>query len=134
VLNRTIDDMAETIRTSNMAPSSKNILAANRDSLVQARSNATKSIDLLARSTATGLDAARTELDLLEKRVGDKQRAYDLISLQLSLGMAPRIGVQGAELELLSAKNDLLGAQRNYYLSLRRAALLLTGVAINLQR
>ncbi|MDR0469068.1 MAG: hypothetical protein LBH09_03745, partial [Peptococcaceae bacterium] len=68
--------------------------------------------------------------DLLEKKILDKQTAYDVMTLQVTLGLAPRVGLAALELDLLSAQNDLVKAKQNYYLSLRKASLLVSGVAI----
>ena len=129
VLNRTIDKMIDSIE-SGMAPSTRDQIGAQADSLILSRDNLIQSMKLLARSTATGLKTAGTEMDLLEKTVAEKQTAYDLMNLQVTLGLAPKIGLAAAELELLSAQMDLQKAQQNYYLSLRKASLLVKGVAI----
>ena len=129
VLNRSIDDTKDMLEA-DMAYSEKSQIGAKADSIILTRDNLIKNMRTLARSTATGLASAKTELALLEKTVEEKQTAYDLMTLQVSLGLAPKIGLAASELEWISAKNDLLKAQQNYYLSLRKAALLVKGVAI----
>jgi outer membrane protein TolC len=129
VLDRSIDKLGDLI-VDGMAPSARGQVGAQRDSLILTRDNTIQAMKLLARATATGLDTAVTELDLLEKKLLDKQAAFELMTLQVSLGLAPRIGLAASEMDLLSAQNDLTKAKQNYYLSLRKASLLVQGVAI----
>ncbi|MCL2122370.1 MAG: TolC family protein [Clostridiales bacterium] len=119
------------VQNSGMAPSALGQIGAQRDTMILNRDNLVQGLRLQARAAAIGLDSARAEMALLEKSIEEKQAAYEVMSLQVSLGMAPRIGLQAAEMELLSAKGDLLKAQQNYYLSLRRASLLAKGVAVS---
>jgi outer membrane protein TolC len=129
VLERTIDKMKDSAN-SNMAASQRNQLGAQADSLMLTRDNTIQAMRLLARTTATGLDTARANMALLETKIADKQASYSVMALQVSLGLAPRIGLAASELELLAAQNEMKKAKQDYYLSLRKAALLVEGTAI----
>jgi len=131
ILNRSIDKMKDNISSGVLAFTDRNVIDANRDSLILTRDNLIQGMKTLARATATGLDTAKADIALLEKTVAEKQTAHDIMSLQVSLGLAPKIGLYGAELDLLSAQSNLTKAQQNYYLSLRKAALLVDGVAVS---
>ncbi|MEL7622544.1 MAG: TolC family protein [Clostridiales bacterium] len=130
VATRSIDKMEDSMKNI-LAPSARNQVGSQIDAMILGRRNAEQSIKLLARSTASGLALSRQEMALLEKKIDEKTADYETMKLQTSLGLAPKLGLQGTELELDTAKNDLLKAQQNYYLSLRRASLLVKGVAIS---
>lgn len=129
VATRSIDKMEDNLKNI-LAPSARNQVGSQIDAMILGRRNAEQSIKLLARSTASGLALSRQEMALLEKKIDEKTADYETMKLQTSLGLAPQLGLQGAELELDTAKNDLIKARQNYYLSLRRASLLVKGVAI----
>jgi outer membrane protein TolC len=129
VAARTIDKLQDTLENV-LAPISRGQLGSRIDAIILAKSNGEQSIRLLARSTAGGLELSRQEISLLEKKVAEKTTDYETTKLQASLGLAPRLVLQGAELELETAKNDLAKARQDYYLSLRRASLLVKGVAV----
>lgn len=130
VTARNIDKMLDNLENV-LSPSARGQIGSRIDAMILGRRNAEQSIKLLARSTASGLALSRQEMALLEKKIEEKTVAYETMKLQTSLGLAPKLGLQGAELELDTAKNDLLKAQQDYYLSLRRASLLVKGVAIS---
>ena len=130
VLNRGIDKGMETLKTTGMAPTERFQFGAELDSTILTRDNLIQNLRLLARSTVTGLNTSKAELALLEKTIEDKQAARKLMELQVSLGLAPKLGLMGAELELARAENNLLKVQQSYYLALRKAELLVKGVAI----
>ncbi len=127
---RNIDKMLDNLENV-LAPSARSQMGSRIDAAILGKNNAEQSIKLLARSTASGLALSRQEMALLEKKIDEKAADYETMKLQTSLGLAPKLGLQGAELELDTAKNDLLKAQQSYYLSLRRASLLVKGVAIS---
>jgi outer membrane protein TolC len=113
-----------------MTPTERGQLGALCDSDILSRDNLIRSLRILARSTATDLKTAKSDILLLEKTLDDKKAAHKLMSLQVSLGLAPKLGLMGVELDLRNAENNLLKANQNYYLSLRRAELLVKGIAI----
>ncbi len=127
---RSIDKMLDNMKDIS-ASSARSKVGSRIDAMILGKNNAEQSIKLLARSTASGLVLSRQQIALLEKKVDEKAVAFETMKLQASLGLAPKLGLQGAELELDMAKNDLLKAQQSYYLSLRRASLLVKGVAIS---
>jgi hypothetical protein len=129
VAARTIDKLEDNLKEA-MAPTAKGQLGSRVDAIILAKNNGEQSIRLLARSTAGGLELSRQEISLLEKKVEEKAADYETAKLQASLGLAPKLALQGAELELETAKNDLTKARQDYYLSLRRASLLVKGVAV----
>ena len=132
VLRRNIDKLGDTLFSSFSVLSStdRGVYGAQRDSLILSRDRMIDELKLAARNTATGLTSARVELELLGLAVAEKQVDYEVIALQVSIGLAPKIALSAAELDLLSAQNALAAAQQNYYLSLRRASLLLNGIAL----
>ncbi len=130
VAARSIDKMLDNLNEVT-APSARGQMGSRIDAMILGKNNGEQSIKLLARSTASGLALSRQEMALLEKKVDEKVVAYETMQLQASLGLAPKLGLQGAELELDIARNDLLKARQSYYLSLRRASLLVKGVAIS---
>lgn len=127
---RSIDKMLDNMKNISV-PSARSQVGSRIDAMILGKNNAEQSIKLLARSTASGLALSRQQIALLGKKVDEKAVAFETMKLQASLGLAPKLGLQGAELELDMAKNDLLKAQQGYYLSLRRAFLLVKGVAIS---
>ena len=128
-MDRVIDQLKDAIN-SDISYTQKNQYGAQADSLILDRDNAIQGMKLLARTTATGLDTARAEMSLLEKKIAEKQVAFDVMALQVALGLAPKVGLSAMELDLFSAQNDLKKAKQDYYLSLRKAALLVKGVTI----
>ena len=128
-MDRVIDQLKDAIN-SDISYTQKNQYGAQADSLILDRDNAIQGMKLLARTTATGLDTARAEMSLLEKKIAEKQVAFDVMALQVALGLAPKVGLSAMELDLFSAQNDLKKAKQDYYLSLRKAALLVKGVAV----
>ena len=129
VLNRSIDKLGDAI-DAGMAYSQKIQIGSQRDSLILTRDTTAQAMRLLARTAATGLNTARTDMTLMEKKIEDKKNAYEVMTLQVSLGLAPKIGLAASEMDLRSAENDLKKAKQDYYMSLRKAALLVKGIAI----
>jgi outer membrane protein TolC len=129
VLTRTIDKLLDSIE-SGMSPSQRDQIGSQTDKLILNRGDFTHQLRTLAHSTATGLATSRQDILLLEEKLAEKQRNYETVTLQVSIGLAAKIESQAAEVEIISAENDLIKARHNYYLSLRKAALLQKGIAI----
>jgi len=114
-----------------LPPATREQVEAQRNQLQQAMREAENGIRTLARTTATNLTLAQQEIILLELKLADRQQNYAIMELRVNVGLAPAIALRGLELEIMTAQNDLLNAQQDYYLNLRRASLLVEGVAIS---